>query len=216
MISGNRGFTPLEMSSGVPGKRRSLTGFSIIEVTVAIVITLLICAVIIAISIGLRGSIGVANSTLLITERGRHAANRICMDIREATALLSSHGGYSTGDDTIVLQVPSIDSDGAATDIYNDFDTIIYTLNPSDSSKLLRIVDAYDGVSQRVDLSEEAGSAIDTLLFSSNGTGLSSVASKGDVKTITVKIITIATLTDIVNTKEIVTDATLRNKTTRY
>ena len=114
MISGNRGFTPLEMSSGVPGKRRSLTGFSIIEVTVAIVITLLICAVIIAISIGLRGSIGVANSTLLITERGRHAANRICMDIREATALLSSHGGYSAGDDTIVLQVPSIDSDGSA------------------------------------------------------------------------------------------------------
>jgi len=191
-------------------------GFTIIEVAVAAVITLLVCSILFAISIGLRGNIGVANSTLLITERGRHAANRICMDIREATALLGSHGGYVTDDDTIVLQVPSIDSNGEATDIYNEFDIIIYTPDPSDGSKLLRVVDAYDGVSQRSDLSENAGSTIDTLFFSSGGTGLSSIASKGDVKTVTVSIVTIASLTDIVNTKEIVTDATLRNKTTRY
>ena len=188
-------------------------GITIIELLVASAISLLAFAVLFYIAFTIQDNIGITSGILGISEKGRFAINRISKDVRESKSVIFSYAAYSTSDNVIILQVPSIDGSGDMIDPDNDFDIIIYTLDSTDPEKLLRIIDANESAgSSRVDTSETVTENIDTLLFSSQGTGLFSIADKASIKTITIKIITKTTLPGLDRQNETITSASLRNK----
>ena len=188
-------------------------GITLTELLVANAIALLAFAVLFCVAFTIQDNIGITRGLLGISERGRFAINRISRDVREAKSVISSYAAYSTTDDVIILQIPSIDGSGNMIDPENDFDIIIYTLDPADPEKLLRIIDANESAgSSRVDTSGTVTKNIHTLLFSSQGTGLSSVANKASVKTVTIKIITKTTLQGLDRQNETIASVSLRNK----
>lgn len=58
---------------------------------------------------------------------------------------------YSTSSGSIVLRLPSIDANGIIIDIDNEFDYLVYQMDPENSTQIVRIVDGKDGISSRVD-----------------------------------------------------------------
>lgn len=193
-------------------KKIKKSGLTLIELMVANVIAILAFMVLLSVSFSIQENIGITSGILGISEKGRFAINLISRDIREAKSIVSSHGTYSTDDDTIVLKVPSIDRvtlDIKDPDIYSDY--LIYTLESSEPEKLFRIVDAYPNT-YREDIKETITEYINTLSFSSGGTGLSSVTDKQSIKTVTVRIVTTTTLPGLNRTNEITTSVSLRNK----
>lgn len=79
---------------------------------------------------------------------------------------------YSTSSGSIVLRLPSIDADGIIIDIDNEFDYLVYQMDPDNSTQIVRIVDGKDGVSSRVDgnrvLAENISSLV-LVFLDSNG-----------------------------------------------
>lgn len=187
------------------------SGFTTIELMIAATVSLLAFAVFLYVSFTIQDNIAITSATLGISEKGRFAIDRISKDIREAESVISSHGIYITDDDTIVLQVPSIDANGDIIDPDVYFDYIIFALDSTYPERLLRIVDA-EAVSSRSNIAETVSQSIDTLSFSSEGAGLSYVTDKQSIKTVTVKIVTSAISGSSSRQNEIMTSASLRNK----
>ena len=191
-------------------KIRGESGLTFTELLVATLIGTLVFLVLFYVSFTIQENINVSSGILGITETGRLAVSYITNDVRQAK-LLTSYGSYSTTDTSIVLEVPVADTNGTII----GSDMIIYTLDAADATKLRRIVYATAG-SSKSDSSNIIAKDVDTLLFSSDGTGLSSVASLSAVKILTIKIITKRTVAGVSRVNEIITSASLRNKTTSY
>lgn len=186
-------------------------GFTLIELAVAGLVGLLALLVVFCVCFTIQDSIGLTTGILDIAETGRFAVNRISGDIRNAKSVISFHNTYTTGNTAVILRIPSIDSNGNMIDPENVFDIVIYTIDPADPARLLRIVDA-NPLSAREDLNEVLAENIDTLLFSSGGTGLSYVSDKTSVKTLTTRIRTSENLMGSERVNEIATSISLRNK----
>lgn len=91
-----------------------------------------------------------------ILNNNRVTLTWLSRDIKEAIQVIPgpidiNGTSYSTSSGSIVLRVPSIDADGIIIDIDNDFDYLVFQMNPEDSTQIVRIVDGKDGVSSRVD-----------------------------------------------------------------
>ena len=187
-------------------------GFTIAELMVAASIALMAFAVLFYISFTIQDDIGITSSVLGISEKGRLAIDRISKDTRKAKSVISSYGSYTSGNTTLILRIPSIDINGDIIDPKTYFDTIIYTLDPGSPERLLYIVNA-NAASSRNNATEIVTQNVNTLLFSSNGTGLSSITDKASIITVTVKIITSTTaLAGSPRLNQITTSISLRNK----
>jgi len=184
------------------------SGHTIAELIVGSAIAILAFVVLFYISFTLQDNIDITSGVLGISERGRFAIDRISKHIREAKSIVSLHGAYSTDNDTIVLELPSINASGDVIDPDKYFDYVIYTLQ---SDNILRIVDA-NVASSRKNSTETVTGNVDTLLFSSQGVGLSSYADKSSINTVTVKIITRTISARFGRQNEIITSVSLRNK----
>ncbi len=91
-----------------------------------------------------------------ILNNNRVTLTWLSRDIKEAIQVISgpidiNGTSYSTSSECIVLRVPSIDANGIIIDIDNEFDYIVYQMDPDNSTQIVRIVDGKDGVSSRVD-----------------------------------------------------------------
>ena len=192
-------------------RKPNKNGFTLIELAVASSVGLLALLVVFCVCFTIQDSIGLTTGILGIAETGRFAVNRISGDIRAAKSVIAFYDTYTTGDTTVILRIPSIDGNGNMIDPENVFDITIYTLDLADPAKLLRIVDP-NPLSAREDLSETVAENIDTLLFSSDGAGLSYVPDKGTIKTVTASITTSESLMGSERTNEITTSISLRNK----
>ncbi len=193
-------------------KKIKKIGLTLVELMIANVLALLAIASLFYASITIQKNMNITSEILGISEEGRLAINHISRDAREARLVLSSHSPYATGDTTLILRVPSIDQYGDLINPDTYFDIIIYALDTGDPQKLLRIVDAHTA-SSREDTAELIAEKIDTLLFSSNGTGLSSVTDKGTVRTVTIEIITMSTQPIAPGRQNtIISSVSLRNK----
>ncbi len=110
----------------------------------------------------------------------RFAGDIMARDIREAVRIVSARGGNTTGNQVLILQLPSIDANGDATDIDNDFDFVVYRLSSIDATTLIRDLDVMGGTSFRNGGADSSNKVVATkvqnLSFTSSGTGLSSVA----------------------------------------
>ena len=142
--------------------KRARAGFGLIELLTAMVImTLLIAAIMSLYSKGQQAFIneGAKNDAV---EESRFPMAWISRDVKLAAAVDAAWGGYTTSAATLVLRVPSVDGDGAIIDSSTTWDRIVYTLQ---DGRLLRIVDAQEGVSSRVDASRVLADGISAVAF---------------------------------------------------
>jgi len=186
-----------------PGK----SGLTILELLVATLIGTLTFLVLFYVSFTIQDSINISSGILGITETGRFAVSRISNDTREAKAVKSSYGSYSSNDTTLILEIPVVNVNGTVT----GYDTVIYALDAGDPTKLRHVVYASAG-SSRQNISEIIAEDIKTLLFSSGGAGLSSVTYKNAIRILTVKITVAKTIVGLERLNEVTTSASLRNR----
>ena len=190
-------------------------GFTIVELLIANFIAALAFVVLFYVAFTIQDNIGTTQGVLGISEKGRFAIDHISRDVREARAVLSSYSAYITDDDTIVLSLPAIDLNGNIIEPIIFFDKIIYTLDPIDPETLLRIVVA-DSASSRNSDQEDITKNMFSIVFSSGGTGLSSVFDKGTIRTVGINIITTTVTAGVSRQNEIITSVSLRNKSLGY
>jgi len=118
-----------------------------------------------------------------------HANVRLAMDwmerdVKSATQVVTSHSGYTTGNNVLVLEVPSIDSAGDVVDIENDFDYIVYRV----SGTVLYRITYVAATSSREAGSRQIAENCSTLTFSSGGTDLGSVGDLGAINDVTISL----------------------------
>jgi type II secretory pathway pseudopilin PulG len=183
--------------------------FTLIELLIATLIGALTFLVLFCVSFTIQENIRVSSGILGLTETGRLAIDRISTDLRQAKAVLSSYGAYTTGDATLILDIPVANSSGTIT----GSDIVVYTIDSGDSTKLRQIVITTAG-SPRTNLSEIVAKNIKNqgLNFYSNGTPLSAVSNKSAIKIVTVKIVTSKVLVGTERLNEAATAASMRNK----
>ncbi len=142
----------------------------------------------------------------------RYVWNWITRDIKEAVEVLPSWDVYTVSDSCLILRIPSVDANGYVIDIENDYDHVVYRLNPQIPSRLERILDAKDGVSSRSDTSRFLSTQVSSFLLSSEGVNLSSVADFSQVASIDVSMITQQTLLGRSYQETLQTGVMLRNR----
>ena len=193
-------------------KKFKSKGFTLIELLVVVAITSLIILSILSLySIGQRYFLsGSARTDVL--RNTRQVRNWISRDIKEGIQVLPSWDVYTTSNTCLILQVPSLDSNGLIIDIDNEFDYIIYRLNSEYPSRLERIIDAKDGVSSRADTSRVIATEVNSFQLSSGGVDLSAVSDFSQVSSVYITMITAQNLLGRTYQETLNTELKLRNK----
>ncbi len=142
----------------------------------------------------------------------RYVRNWITRDIKESVEVLPSWDVYTVSDSCLILRIPSVDANGYVIDIENDYDHVVYRLNPQIPSRLERILDAKDGVSARSDGSRLLSSQVSSFLLSSEGVNLSSVADFSQVASVDISLIAQQTLFGRSYQETLQTGVMLRNR----
>ncbi len=152
-------------------KSRHTRGLSLIEILIGMVImSIVVLALFSLFSTGQKYFVN-QDAHVDILNDIRLTLTMLSRDIKEAVQVVPGPfdvGGtnYSTSANCIVLKVPSVDVDGLIIDIDNDFDYMVYLVNPNNPLELLRIVDGKDGVSSRLDRNRLLTGNIDSLVLS--------------------------------------------------
>ncbi len=107
----------------------------------------------------------------------------------------------------MILDIPVTNTSGTIT----GYDVVVYTLETGDPTKLRHVVYTAAG-SSRVNASDIIAEDVKSLLFSSGGTGLSSVTDKSTVKVVTVKIEIAKVIVGFERLNDVTTAVSLRNK----
>lgn len=162
---------------------RSNRGVTFVEMLVVTGISMVLFASIFTVNLLARQTFEFSTTFMDIHGGTRMGMDWMTKDVRWANQVLSSikikGTTYRTADDEIVLEIPSIDGNGDVIEGTSDY--IAYHLNASDPTILERTIDA-DHASDRTDETRTISNNVNTLNFSSDGTGLSSV---GDVTSLT-------------------------------
>jgi len=183
---------------------RSKRGVSLVEVMASLGISVLLYASVFTVNLMARQTYDFSSTFMDVHGGGtRLSMDRMTSDIRGANQVLSSITitsatytasditlpvTHTTADNVLVLDIPSIDSNGDVIVGVSDY-VVYYYYDPDNSAPgpwiLERIIDA-DATSSRSDgarmISDEIEGDTDTLKFRSGGTGLSDI---GDVTSIT-------------------------------
>jgi len=133
---------PISKASGRP------RGFTLIEMLIGLaIISLLIVALL---SFYSKGQQQFMNQNIQsdVLEKSRYPLALIARDVKSAIQVFAAWGSYTTSSNTLVLEVPSVDSGGLIIDVNSQFDYVIYRVF---ERKLQRIYDAKEGVSARID-----------------------------------------------------------------
>lgn len=159
---------------------RDQRGFTIVELMVATVLSVLFSLAVFGAFYVMRNEMFQQTNFFTTNRSVRFAGDIMARDIREAVRIVSARGGNTTGNQVLILQLPSIDANGDATDIDNDFDFVVYRLSSIDATTLIRDLDVMGGTSFRNGGADSSNKVVATkvqnLSFTSSGTGLSSVA----------------------------------------
>lgn len=154
--------------------RRGRSGFGLLEALIAMtILTLMVGAILSLYTKGQQTFINESAQADAI-EQSRYPLAWITRDVKMSTGIEASWGGYATSADTLILKVPSVDANGLIIDLEVNWDRVIYRIQ---DNRLLRIVDALDGVSARVDRTRvlaDGMASLAFLFFDSGGAQLSS------------------------------------------
>jgi len=165
-------------------------GITLVEVLVTVtIVSFMILAMLSLYVAGQRYFMnGSARSNVL--RDNRHVLTYISRDVKEAIQVVPSWDVYATSTECIILQVPSLDSNGLIIDIDSQFDYIVYRLNSEYPNRLERVIDANDGVSNREDSSRTIATRVNSFQLSSGGIELSGVADFSQVACVDITLIT--------------------------
>jgi len=123
-------------------------GFTLIEMLISLaIISLLIVALL---SFYSKGQQQFMNQNIQsdVLEKSRYPLALIARDVKSAVQVAATWGSYTTSSNTLVLEVPAVDSSGLIIDVNLEWDHVIYRVF---ERKLQRIYDAKEGVSARID-----------------------------------------------------------------
>jgi len=135
-------------------------GFTIVELIVVVGLTAVI-SLFLAYLVGYQYQIyNTQAAQLSVTSDARGMADDIDSYVRQAHRVLSSYLTYTTGSQTLVLQVPSIDSSGQI--ISGTYDTVVFYLSGTDFYRQV----FPDASSSRPAVTKKLASGIDTANFS--------------------------------------------------
>jgi len=175
-----------ERSRGIFQRKRMSAGFTLVEVMFAVVIGLIIMGTIMVLYVKVNHSMIMGVTLAEINSDARLTMDHIVRDVRWATQLEANRSidgvNYTTGDDELIIEIPSIDVNGKF--ILNTYDYVVYALDPSDSTKLRKIVDP-DIASSRSSLNQIIANNLNSFSLSSEGTALS-IANLGSVTSVKV------------------------------
>jgi len=187
-------------------------GFSLVELLVIVAIgSFLVLAMLSLYVAGQRYFMnGSARSDVL--RDNRQVLNWVSQDVKEGIQVLPSWDVYTTSSSCLVLQVPSLDSNGLIIDIDNEFDHIVYRLNSEYPNRLERIIDANDGLSSREDSTRVIATRANSFQLRSEGVDLSAVSDFSQVSSVEVTLITTKNLLGRTFQETLRTGVKLRNK----
>jgi len=172
-------------------KDKKWTGFTLVELLVAMTIFTILSAVIVAAYIGAQRSFVTGAALLDLQSQTRQSINWLRRDIKWAILIDSSHGSYTTSDNELILVLPSIDT---AHNLTGTVDYVTYHLNSSDPAILERIVESNATSTGRPSGTFTIARDVNSLNFSSGGTGLSGIGMLQSVREITVNLNTARTV----------------------
>lgn len=155
-------------------------GLSLIEMMIATSIAIITIVAAISLYIFYWRTFVIGNNILDVYANSRVAMGYISKDVRASSQIVSSHGSYTTSDNSIVLRVPSINAQGDRIGSYYDY--IIYMLS---GNNLIRVIDS-DPVSSRIDENRTIANYCSSLTFSSGGVTLSNVSNLSTVSTVAI------------------------------
>ena len=198
--------------SKIKKKKSQPKGITLIEVLVTVtIVSFMVLAMLSLYVAGQRYFMnGSARSDVL--RDNRHVLNYISRDVKEAIQVVPSWDVYATSTDCIILQVPSLDSNGLIIDIDSQFDYIVYRLNSEYPNRLERVIDANDGVSSRTDSSRTIATRVNSFQLSSGGIELSGVADFSQVACVDITLITTQNQMGRTFQETLSTGVKLRNK----
>lgn len=153
---------------------RNRKGFSLTEILITTFVIILTLTIAVQIFVALNKNYKILIEYLSSYLKGREMIDIISKDCRIAVRIMDSYGVYTTTDDTLVLKVPSVDSNGDIIDVDNDFDYIIYRTEENDLYKIV----IPGSNSARPAMNEIIKEAVGPLYMAYNGTSLSSIAHK--------------------------------------
>ncbi len=191
----------------------SKRGFTLIEIMIATTIFLMITGIVTMAFISSQRSFTTGVALMDVSNDALTAVNSLESDLNWASLVEPSHGfvsgNYSTGDNQLVLLLPSMDSAGDIID--GQYDYVAYYLDGTDPTLLDREVSP-SGSSSRTSTVHVVARNVSTLNFSFDGTNLSSVANLGLVDNVTASITTAKTVLGGRNLQKTLTiTAKLRN-----
>jgi len=169
-------------------RKRMSAGFTLIEVMFAGIIGLVIMGMIAVLYVKVNHSMLMGVTLAEINSSARLTMDRIVRDVRWGTQLVANRPidgiNYTTGDDELIIEIPSIDVNGKF--ISNTYDYVVYALDTSDSTQLRKIVDPHTDSSRKI-LNQIIASNLNSFLLSSEGTALS-IANLGSVTSVEVSV----------------------------
>lgn len=187
-------------------------GFTLIELLVIVAIGSFLVLAMLSLYVSGQRYFMTGSARIDVLRDNRQVLNWVSQDIKEGIQVLPSWDVYTTSSTCLVLQVPSLDSNGLIIDIDNEFDHIVYGLNSEFPNRLERIIDAKDGVSSRADSARVITTRVNSFQLSSEGVDLSSVTDFSQVSRIEVTLITAKNLLGRTFQETLRTGVKLRNK----
>ena len=187
-------------------------GFTLIELLVIVAIGSFLVLAMLSLYVAGQKYFMTGTARTDVLRDNRQVLNWVSQDVKEGIQVLPSWDVYTTSSSCLVLQVPSLDSNGFIIDIDNEFDHIVYGLNSEFPNRLERIIDAKDGVSSRADSARVITTRVNSFQLSSEGVDLSSVSDFSQVSRIEVTLITAKNLLGRTFQETLRTGVKLRNK----
>lgn len=193
-------------------KKYQPKGITLVEVLVTVtIVSFMILAMLSLYVAGQRYFMnGTARSDVL--RDNRQVLNFVSRDLQEAIQVMPTWDVHTTSTDCLVLQVPSLDSNGLIIDIDSQFDYIVYRLNSEYPNRMERIIDANDGVSNRKDSSRTIATRVSSFQLSSGGVDLSAVSSFDQVSSVVITLVTTHSQLGRTFQETLKTGVKLRNK----
>jgi prepilin-type N-terminal cleavage/methylation domain-containing protein len=129
-------------------KRKAPKGLTLIELLIVVAISAVIMIALLSLYMEGQKYFFNEDAKADAIEDSRFPMTWISRDLREALQVVASHGSYSTDENTVVLEVPSIDP-GTGALMTGSQDYIIYRRNPNYPEKLERIIVAAPGTGRQ-------------------------------------------------------------------
>lgn len=164
-------------------------GITLVEVLVTVTIVSFMILAMLSLYVAGQRYFMNGNARSDVLRDNRHVLNYVSRDVKEAIQVVPAWDVYATSTECIILQVPSLDSNGLIIDIDSQFDYIIYRLNSEYPNRLERIIDANDGVSSRIDSSKTIATRVNSFQLSSGGLELSGIADFSQVACVDITLI---------------------------